>query len=79
MKKIFYLVIALLCIESGLYAYNPQYNTRKNRKKNQHLDNYCINCCKDGRFASDECKNKRRCNNCQQYNDSAAAEGRDYP
>ena len=77
MKKIFYLVIVLLCIGPGLYAYNVQHNTRRNRKKNQRPDSYCTQCCSEGRFVSSECC--KQCNGCQKYNDYGSAECSDYP
>jgi hypothetical protein len=37
----------------------------------------CQKCCAEGRFVDDECLGG--CNQCQQYDDSASAEGRDHP
>ncbi len=37
----------------------------------------CQECCKEGRFVSTECS--RHCNQCDIYDDSGAAESRDFP
>lgn len=84
MKKLMYVFLALICLESGLYAYNGYYysqqrasrrSQQRQRSSQQRVN--CMQCCAEHRFVSDECLNN--CNQCQQYHDGGAAEGRDHP
>lgn len=79
MKKIFYTLLALACLEPifMVYAYNNYYNFEERRHVRYHPSLDCKKCCADHRFVSDECL--KQCNQCQQYDDSSAAEGRDQP
>lgn len=63
MKKIITIIIPLF---AALFCVEPVLNA-----------SYCQKCCANHRFASEECL--ANCNQCQQYDDGGAAEGRDYP
>jgi len=85
MKKLLFALPVLLCLGFNLYAYNGYYAREKKSRRNQQNWRYsektncqnvsCIECCRNGHWAN--CPSY--CNKCQQYNDAAASEYRDYP